>query len=117
MSDLPTLFTSDEIDSRIPEHETVRPKSVLKVLNLDEQYAEAKTVLKTAFPKICEKIELMWGYKECELELDRLIVSNRENRQGFPRDVLQAIITIHAEHQRQFGVFKKLDPWDIGYLK
>lgn len=117
MSDLPTLFTSDEIDSRIPDNEIVRPKSTADVVNQAEQVKAAKALLKEKFPKIYDKIELIWGYKECEIELDRLIISSRENRQGFPRDVLQAIITIHAEHQRQFGIFKRLDPWDIGYLK
>lgn len=116
MSDFPTLFSSDEIDEHTPAHEVVRKveqRELKKLCTFDE----AKEIVTSNYPKVMDKINLIWGYPECELELDRLIVSNRSNRQGFPREVLEAIVAIHFEHQRLFGAFKKVDPWDTVFLK
>ena len=114
MSDFPILFTSEEIDTRMPAHETIRPSVTTEAPLAVE---EAKKILRSTYPKLLTKIELIWGYKECEQELDKLIVSSRDGRQGFPDKVLNALLALHKTHQCQFGTFKKLDPWDYGYLR
>ena len=55
------------------------------------------------FERIAKAITTLWGDKACDEYLDKLIVDDRGNRQGFPRDVLSAVMKLSVEHDKQFG--------------
>ncbi|MHB1238665.1 MAG: hypothetical protein ACYCY7_14005 [Gallionella sp.] len=52
------------------------------------------------FPRIGEKISLMWGYVELQKYLSNIILDDRGDRDGFPKPVLDALVEIHRRHAR-----------------
>lgn len=50
------------------------------------------------FPRIGEKISLMWGYVELQKCLSNIILDDRGDRDGFPQPVLDALMKIHRRH-------------------
>ena len=52
------------------------------------------------FPRIGEKISLMWGYVELQRYLSNIICDKRGGRRGFPEPVLAALLEIHRLHAR-----------------
>lgn len=52
------------------------------------------------FPRIGEKISLMWGYVELQNYLSTIILDERGGRQGFPKPVLAALMEIHKRHAK-----------------
>ena len=50
------------------------------------------------FPRIGEKISLMWGYVELQKYLGNIILDDRGDRDGFPKPVLDALVEIHRRH-------------------
>lgn len=50
---------------------------------------------KEQFPRIYERIELLWGYPELNSYLNKLMVSDRaEKRAGFPFEVIKELVSI-----------------------
>lgn len=114
MSDLPKLFSDEEFDKHIPKNEVIdygHPhKHAPSRADLAKVSAET---LKQAFPKIWDRVHATWGHPECEAYLDDLVAPQRDGRQGFPSEVLTAIVALANEHHRTFGTFKKAPgPWD-----
>jgi hypothetical protein len=52
------------------------------------------------FPRIGEKISLMWGYIELQKYLSSIILDERGGRDGFPKPVLAALVEIHRRHAK-----------------
>jgi len=48
------------------------------------------------FPRIGEKISLMWGYAELQMYLGEIIFNKRDYRNGFPEDILAALLELHS---------------------
>jgi hypothetical protein len=74
-----------------------------------------RKVIGDKFPKILERIDLLWGSLELHNYLEHVIFSDRSKREGFPNDVLQALGEIHVEHTRILKLKKiiKEDIWDV----
>ena len=78
-----------------------------------------RVVLREKYPKILERIEILWGSIELHNYLEHTLTTDRSNRQGFPLDVLKALGEIHLEHRaalRAKGVLKE-DLWEMHYKK
>lgn len=60
-------------------------------------------IVRTHFPRIAKTIEMTWGSRELEGYLARLVISDREARQGFPPVVLEALLKVSRQHAQQFG--------------
>ena len=78
-----------------------------------QRFDESIAVLKSNFPRIHQNIVSMWGRPEGEEFLDNLIMDDRGGRQGFPQDVMGALLLLQRVHFQKFGTFKKVDPWDL----
>jgi hypothetical protein len=50
------------------------------------------------YPRIGEKISLMWGYVELQKYLGTIILDERGGRLGFPKPVLTALLEVHGRH-------------------
>jgi len=74
-----------------------------------------REILAAKFPKILERINLLWCSPELHNYLEKTLFTDRSNREGFPKDVLQALGEIHIEHTRLLKEKKLLgdDIWDI----
>lgn len=55
------------------------------------------------FVRIAKAIRILWGEKDCDRYLNDLIVDDRGNRQGFPKEVLSAIMKLSVEHHKKFS--------------
>lgn len=69
----------------------------------------------TAFPRIGEKIAIVWGDYSLTLYINRLIQDSRDGeRAGFTKDVSNALVNLMIEHDKlypQHGL-KSNDIWD-----
>ena len=71
-----------------------------KTAPLDPNYVSA---LEKQFPRIVEKITLMWGAKEFPDFLSTLMIDRRGDRQGFPFDVLEEMMFLTEIHDYRLG--------------
>ncbi len=56
------------------------------------------SVIWEKYPRIGEKITLMWGYVELQEYLGTLIFDERGGRDGFAKPVLAALVEIQRRH-------------------
>ncbi|MDO8414096.1 MAG: hypothetical protein Q7S51_09945 [Gallionellaceae bacterium] len=81
--------------------------------------AEAKFpgLLEKSYPRILQRVELLWGAKDAVSYLDSLILgdssdhSGRSGRQGFPVEVLKEIVLLKQMHEFLFPTLD-IDPYD-----
>ena len=48
------------------------------------------------FPRIVEKFLVLWPSEACALYITSLLVNTREARQGFPKEVVEDLLMLHA---------------------
>jgi len=58
------------------------------------------------YKRVANAIELMWGSKELDVYLQKLMLDDRGGRAGFPERVLAAIIKLYDQHTAQFKFTK-----------
>ena len=61
--------------------------------------AEVLILIET-FPRIGNRIVLLWGSVDLQNYLNDLIIDERGGREGFPYPVAEAILLIHGEHNK-----------------
>ena len=66
----------------------------------DPNYVSA---VEKRFPRIAEKIVLMWGATEFPQYLTSLMIDKRGDRQGFPFDVLEELMFLSEMHDSRLG--------------
>ncbi len=74
-----------------------------------------REVVKEKCPRVLYSIEMLWGTTELHQYLGKTLFTDRNNRQGFPPDVMSALMKIYAEHT-QILKAKGLahdDVWDL----
>ena len=62
--------------------------------------ADEILLLIETFPRIGNRIVLLWGTVDLQNYLNTLIVDERGGREGFPHPVAEAILRIHGEHYK-----------------
>lgn len=60
---------------------------------------ENLAIVREQFARIADRIEATWGAQTCEDYLVKLIVSDRERREGFPVQIFMAILRLHNMHK------------------
>ncbi|MGQ0580116.1 MAG: hypothetical protein ACT4PQ_14565 [Betaproteobacteria bacterium] len=108
----PRIMSDAEIDASVQISE-VADQKIQRQPTDRELAGEAVALLKTLFPRIHQTLVALWGTGPGETYLDGLIMDDRGNRQGFPPDVLRALLVLQRLHFQTFGTFKKNDPWDV----
>ena len=69
------------------------------------------SLVQTQFPKIGEKITLMWGSVLLQQYLSKTIFDERGGRQGFPMPVVSALMRIYEHHATLIPETKEDDNW------
>jgi hypothetical protein len=64
--------------------------------------------LERLFPRIAKQVVAHWGHKEFEKYASELIIDNRGDRRGLPKEVLSDVLFLYALHLDMFGY----DPQD-----
>jgi uncharacterized protein len=67
------------------------------------------SALEAQFPRIAEKIVLLWGYPELERFFEKLMYDDRGDREGFPPDVMSELVFLGLLHGRAYP-FKRSEP-------
>ena len=55
-----------------------------------------ESTIEQHFPRIAQKLTLVWPSEACAVYLTSLIVNERETRQGFPPEVLDDLLMLHS---------------------
>jgi uncharacterized protein len=54
--------------------------------------------LERQFPKIVTSLTVLWGDRDLQPYLDKLVVDDRGDREGFPQDVMQELLFLSRLH-------------------
>jgi hypothetical protein len=69
-------------------------------------------IVERSFPRIAATIREQWGKRWLDDYFAKLVIDERGGRQGFPADVLAAIMEVARLHADQFGLSKPVRPWE-----
>lgn len=69
-------------------------------------------IIETRFPRIAAIIREHWGKRALDDYFGKLVIDDRGGRQGFPIEVLSAIMEVGRLHADQFKLAKPLRPWE-----
>jgi hypothetical protein len=64
------------------------------------------------FPKVAEKIVLMWGTPALQDYFSKTIFDERGGRQGFPLPIVSAMMRLSEYHSTLIPVERTVDAWD-----
>jgi hypothetical protein len=106
--DLPPIMD----DSQVENAAAARRQELHKQYQRKERPDPWPIIVK-AFPRIAETIRRDWGKRALDDYLSRLVVDERGSRQGFPPDVLTAILEIARLHAEQYRLAKQVHPWEV----
>ena len=62
-----------------------------------------ESALERLFPRIAKQVITHWGQKEFEQFASDLIIDNRGDRRGLPKEVLSDILFLYALHLDMVG--------------
>jgi hypothetical protein len=105
----------------IPETVVMAPRAVFPALRFDQEQAEksrpaekveARAALED-YPRVLDRIRMLWFYPECEQLLDKLIIDDRGNRSGFSRDIMDELLFL-ARLARAVKLSQGLSPKGAG---
>jgi hypothetical protein len=79
----------------------------LEELSLGQRKERALQVVELHHRRIANTIRTLWGYKECAIYINKLIMSGGDGmghaRVGFNQDAVQAMLALSDIHDAQFG--------------
>lgn len=96
--EFPTLIDIEE-----PENEILH-LNIKKRPNDLEEISIAADLIKQQYPRIYERIEGTWGSIELDTYFDRLIIDDRGNRNGFPREILNALLLLAKANRKEMPI-------------
>lgn len=66
-------------------------------------------------PHVSKKLKLLIGHPEFELEMKRLIMGDRENREGFSQFVIDHLLKIYEIHIEKYGHLSpvNINVWEL----
>ena len=59
-------------------------------------------VIAREHPRVAKAIEMTWGHRELDDYLQKLIVADRGDREGFSRPTMSALMKLSKQHGEQF---------------
>jgi hypothetical protein len=70
-------------------------------------------IIERNYPRIAATIREHWGKRALDDYFSKLVIDERGSRQGFPMDVLWAIMEVARLHAAQFGLSTPIRPWEV----
>lgn len=99
--------------------EPTRPMG-LEDLTPQQRLNRALLVVETHHRRIANTIRTLWGYRECSLYINKLIMEGEDGkghaRAGFNQEAAAAMIQLTHLHDELFGVFTPRDSTAFGDL-
>lgn len=99
-------------------HNFDEPKKVIEHIELKtnvESMDELLFEIEFRHPHIAKKLRLLFGYPEFEIEINNLVVDQRENRTGFDKLILAYLLKLYQLHNEKYGHLSsvKIDIWEL----
>jgi hypothetical protein len=104
---LPTLMGDDELE----QEREARRQEPYDPYKRPEQ-PDPWPVIAQNFPRIAQQIQALWGKSALDDYFARLVIDERGGREGFPLDVLQAILEVARLHRSRFQFDGPMSPWE-----
>jgi hypothetical protein len=70
-------------------------------------------IIERGYPRIAAYIREHWGKRALDDYFSKLVIDERGGRQGFPVEVLSAIMEVARLHAAQFGLAQPIRPWEV----
>jgi hypothetical protein len=101
-TDLPQMLSDEEFAKLLkaregaarPEHDCWDNAGVRPPPEIGDGLPES--CIEQQFPHIAKKLTLAWPSEACALYIADLVVNTREARQGFPKEVVEDLLMLHA---------------------
>ncbi len=108
--DFPPLLIDESVDPVLDVPELVPFNQAPRIVEQKPvEHVPPLTIIERDFPRIAAAIKLMWGNRELDDYLDRLIVSDREGRVGFKLAVFEALLKLTQQHKVLFNFQREED--------
>ena len=105
--DLPPIMDDKEVDAAAADRRTEPYNPYVR-----KERPDPWPIIARAFPRIAQTIRNDWGKRALDDYFAKLVVDDRGSRQGFPPDVLTAILEVARLHAEQYRFAKPLHPWE-----
>ncbi len=105
--DLPSIMNDNEVDAAA----AMRRREPHNPYTRTER-PDPWPIIERTFPRIAATIRAQWGRRSLDDYFAKLVVDDRGGRQGFPPDVLIAILEVARLHGEQYRFAKPLHPWE-----
>ena len=106
-TDNAVIVNSKPIASRPTESDISTQPMGLEELTMDQRKDRALEVVELHHRRIANTIRTLWGYKECSIYINKLIMAGGDGmghaRVGFNQDAVQAMLALSDIHDAQFG--------------
>jgi hypothetical protein len=105
--DLPTIM-----DDAAVEAEAASRRKELHNQYQRKERPDPWPIIERQFPRIALTIRRDWGKRALDDYFATLVVDDRGSRQGFPPDVLTAILEVARLHAEHYRFAKPFRPWE-----
>lgn len=112
-SELPQIFSLDEIDRVMaergnaprPENDRLDNAGIRPPPKPTDGLPESS--IEQQFPHIAQKLTVVWPSEACALYINDLVVNRRDTRQGFPQEIIDDLLMLHAINDMLVSVGKR----------
>lgn len=82
-----------------------KPSNIIHVdMKIDEKSIDALLdEIELEFPHVANRLSLLMGHPEFEIAMSNYIVSDRPNRQGFPKHIMTCLLKLSKLHTKTYG--------------
>ena len=114
-SSFPHLYDFDEIETLFGELPPEKTIHTLVPAGADFNHAPRNEVelIGSKYPRIIKTIEMLWGTQELQNKFTRWLLTDQDDRQGWPNDVYKALFELSSFHSIAFSLEGKY-AWDDG---
>lgn len=106
-TEFPELMTPEAVDMAVEARWRKQ-----QALEGSKEKPDPWAIIERAFPRIAAAIRDQWGRRALDDYFSKLVVDDRGGRQGFPPDVLSAIMEISRLHAAQHRFRRPVCPWE-----
>lgn len=106
--DLPKIVSDEEFERMLQEREKAQ-RALRSDLDRWDNAGTAplrppgdglpESTIEQQFPQIAKKLAMVWPSEACASYLASLLVSDRETRRGFPPEVVEDLLMLHAMNE------------------
>ncbi|MCU0897151.1 MAG: hypothetical protein MUC55_06590 [Burkholderiales bacterium] len=104
----PSIMTADALEATVEARWQQERERVAQ-----KEKPDPWPILESAFPRIASVVRDKWGKRALDEYFAKLVVDDRGGRQGFPPDVLSAIMEIARLHGEQHRFSRPMCPWEV----